>query len=91
MMAEKMGLYIDGKWIMKETTYPLYSPYSGEFIAEISVADEEDVQRAILGAHQAFLDFKERSAYERANILYAVVELIKEKKEESQISVFSSP
>lgn len=82
MMAEKMGLYIDGKWIMKETTYPLYSPYSGEFIAEISVADEEDVQRAILGAHQAFLDFKERSAYERANILYAVVELIKEKKEE---------
>lgn len=81
-MADSMGLYIDGKWIKKDTTYPLYSPYNGQFIANISAADEQDVQRAIEGAHQAFLTFRERPAYERANILAAVVEQLKARKEE---------
>ena len=80
-MADHKGLFIDGKWVMKDTTYPLYSPYSGEFIAEISVANEQDVEKAINGAQQAFLKFKEQPAHERANILYAVVELLKERKE----------
>lgn len=81
-MSEKKGLYIDGNWLYKDEIYPLHSPYSGELIAEISVADETDVKQAIEGAHQAFLRFREFSSHDRANILFRAVELLKEKKDE---------
>ena len=73
---------MDGEWVYKDETYPLYSPYSRELIAEISIADESDVKRAIEGAQQAFQQLKELPAHDRAGILFRVVEQMKEKKDE---------
>lgn len=81
-MSEMKGLYIDGDWVFKNETYPLYAPYSGECIANISMADESDVKKAIAGAHKAFGKLKALSAHDRARILFRAVERIKEKKEE---------
>ncbi|HWL26892.1 MAG TPA: aldehyde dehydrogenase family protein [Ureibacillus sp.] len=75
-------LWINGEWVDAKESYPLTSPFSGAQIARIAKASKLDVARAIEGAHQAFQSFKKTTAYERAEILYKVVEIMREKKQE---------
>lgn len=75
-------LWINGSWVDANESYLLTSPFSGEFIAEVAKASAEDVKRAIEGAHQAFQSFKKTTAYERAEILYKVVDIMRGRKQE---------
>ncbi len=75
-------LWINGQWQDAKESYELKSPYSGEVIAQVAKASIQDVERAIDGAQQAFLSFKKTTAYERAEILYKVVDLMRQRKEE---------
>ncbi|WP_230496621.1 aldehyde dehydrogenase family protein [Pseudoneobacillus rhizosphaerae] len=78
----KQHLWIDGKTIETNSYYELKSPYSGENLAEVSLAEAEHVQLAILAAERAFIKWKEAPAYFRAEILENVVSLLKQQKEE---------
>ncbi|WP_445478829.1 aldehyde dehydrogenase family protein [Lysinibacillus irui] len=75
-------LWINGQWQDTEKSYELTSPYSGEVIAHIAKASLQDVERAIEGAQQAFQLFKKTTAYERAEILYKVVDIMRQRKDE---------
>lgn len=75
-------LWINGKWEEAKESYDLSSPYSGEVIAKVAKASVQDVERAIEGAQQAFQTFKKTTAYERAEILYKVVDIIRGRKQE---------
>ena len=75
-------LWINGKWKQTNNTYELKAPYTGEAIAKVSKATVQDVEQAIEGAHAAFLKFKAVPAYERAEILYKVVEILRKRKNE---------
>lgn len=75
-------LWINGQWEEAQNSYTLTAPYSGEVIAEVAKASVKDVERAIEGAHEAFLSFRKTTAYERAEILYKVVEIMRERKEQ---------
>lgn len=75
-------LWINGKWEDTEEVYELTSPYTGETIAKVAKATPSDVERAIEGAHQAYQTFKKTTAYERAEILYKVVDLIRKRRQE---------
>lgn len=75
-------LWIDGKWQSTENTYDLTSPYNGELIAKIAKGTPADVRKAIEGAERAFQSFKRWTAYERAEMLYRVVNIMRERKEE---------
>ena len=75
-------LWINGKWKQTNNTYELKAPYTGEVIAKVSKATVQDVEQAIEGAHAAFLKFKAVPAYERAEILYKVVEILRKRKNE---------
>ncbi|MBK3496640.1 aldehyde dehydrogenase family protein [Viridibacillus sp. YIM B01967] len=75
-------LWINGKWEEAMESYELQSPYSGEVIAKVAKATPADVHRAIEGAHKAFQSFKKTTAYERAEILYHVVEILRRRREE---------
>lgn len=79
---EKTKLWINGVWTDANDVYALTAPYSGETIAEVAKASVEDVERAIEGAHKAFQSFKKTTAYERAEILYKVVDIMRGRKEE---------
>ncbi|MGM9919708.1 MAG: aldehyde dehydrogenase family protein, partial [Bhargavaea sp.] len=79
---ENWKLWINGEWKDAARTYELKSPYSQEAIATVAKADEEDVKKAIEGAHEAFLEFRKWPAYERAELLYRAVDLIEARKEE---------
>ncbi|MFC5559555.1 aldehyde dehydrogenase family protein [Ureibacillus thermophilus] len=75
-------LWINGQWEDAKETYDLTAPYTGEVIAKVAKASVQDVERAIQGAHEAFQSFKKTSAYERAEILYKVVDILKKRKQE---------
>lgn len=79
---EQTKLWINGKWEEASETYDLTSPYTGEVIAKVAKASVADVERAIEGAHEAFQSFKNTTAYERAEILYKVVDIMRKRKQE---------
>ncbi|MFD2368745.1 aldehyde dehydrogenase family protein [Brevibacillus sp. GCM10020057] len=80
---ERKHLWINGKWVEGKRYEPLHSPYTGEVLAEIAQATEEEATRAIEGAHAAFQKFKNTPAHERARILANAVQLLEQRKEEA--------
>ena len=79
---QQTKLWINGRWENTKHTYNLTSPYSGEILSTVAKATVTDVERAIEGAHEAFKSFKKTTAYERAEILYHVVSIMRERREE---------
>lgn len=75
-------LWINGKWVDTKESYELSSPYSGEIIAKVAKATPEDVKYAIESAHEAFKKFKSSTAFERAEILYRVVDIMRGRRQE---------
>ncbi|XP_057302631.1 succinate-semialdehyde dehydrogenase, mitochondrial-like [Hydractinia symbiolongicarpus] len=67
----KQKAFLHGKWSLgiKEKTFPVYSPSSGEIIANVSDLDEDDVNGAIKSAHVAFQTYKKSSCKYRSEIL----------------------
>lgn len=78
----KQSLWINGELVDTKEYSQLLSPYKQELIAEVSIAEPEDVVKAIDTAAKAALEMKKMPAYQRADILEKVVELIKENREE---------
>ncbi|MGO0059470.1 aldehyde dehydrogenase family protein [Brevibacillus fluminis] len=78
----KKHLYINGQWKEAKEYAPLYSPFSGELIAEIGQADEADVDEAIQAAKEAGKAFSKYPASQRAAILEKVVAIMEARKEE---------
>ena len=75
-------LWINGVWEGAKESNKLTAPYTGEVLAHVAKATVADVERAIEGAHEAFQSFKHTTAYERAEILYKVVAIMRERKTE---------
>ena len=75
-------LWINGVWESTNESNKLTAPYTGKVIAHVAKATVADVERAIEGAHEAFQSFKHTTAYERAEILYKVVAIMRERKTE---------
>ncbi len=81
MMRKK--LFIGGQWVEGKTYAPLYSPYSGEQIAEVPVASQEETDQAISAAYEARSAMRAMPAHQRAQILQKVSALFKERMEEA--------
>ncbi|TDF91054.1 aldehyde dehydrogenase family protein [Paenibacillus piri] len=82
-MLLKKHLFINGIW--KETSQytVLKSPYSGQAIAEIAVATDEDVNKAIEAASIASKIIAKLPAHKRSAILYKVAALLQERLDEA--------
>lgn len=78
----KKHLYINGQWKEANEYAPLYSPYSGELLAEIAQADEADVDEAIRAASAAAKTMAKLPASQRALILEKAVAIMETRKEE---------
>ncbi|WP_102346809.1 aldehyde dehydrogenase family protein [Bacillus sp. Marseille-P3661] len=73
-------LFINGKWVESQKYVDLYSPYSQEKIAEIPQASEDQVDAAIDAAYNARDNMARLTAYQRAEILEKLVNLLKENR-----------
>ena len=72
----KKHLFIDGEWVEAGEYRPLFSPYSGEQIAEVAYADAAEVEQAIGAAERARPLMASMPAHERAAILERLASLI---------------
>ena len=62
------GLYIGGKWeeSVKGKTFESINPANMDYLGELPLADEEDVNRAVIAAKEAFYDWSRMPIKERA-------------------------
>ncbi|NND03770.1 MAG: aldehyde dehydrogenase [Acidimicrobiia bacterium] len=69
-MVETVKLYIAGEWTegTGEEAYELRSPGSGDHIADIPIASQADVDKAVAAAREAHDEIRHWSAFERADL-----------------------
>ncbi|MED1107809.1 aldehyde dehydrogenase family protein [Bacillus paramycoides] len=79
----KKHLFINGKKVETKEYAPLYSPYTREMIAEIAVADRDQTKQAIATAYEVQHVMANMPAYQRADILENLVELLKEQSDQA--------
>ncbi len=70
--------YFDGGWHEADdgATTPVLNPATGETLAQVSRCGQAETRRAIAAAHRAFLDWRQRTAEERAAALGRLNDLI---------------
>ncbi|MFC4354274.1 aldehyde dehydrogenase family protein [Chryseomicrobium palamuruense] len=79
----KKKMYINGEWVDGEKYSELLSPYNQKKIAEIPIASEAQVNKAIQAAFKHKKTIRNIPAHIRADILLKVSTLLEEKSEEA--------
>lgn len=76
--------YIDGAWVDAEAdgTFDVINPATGKELGTVPDMGEAETQRAIRAAHDAFSDWRDKTAKERASILRKWADLMLENKED---------
>jgi acyl-CoA reductase-like NAD-dependent aldehyde dehydrogenase len=71
-------IYIGGKFPRTESGrfYPLKNPNTGEPIANICLCSRKDFRESVLAARSAQAGWAARSAYNRAQIIYRIAEML---------------
>ena len=74
----KTQAFIDGSWHDADngSTTPVLNPATGETLAQVARCGREETRRAIAAAHRAQLDWRQRTAEERAGALHRLHELM---------------
>lgn len=75
-------LLLGGQWVSKEERLPVVYPYTGEKVAEVSKADEQDVYKAIELAKEGFEEISSLTPYERYQILMKASQILSARAEE---------
>ena len=79
-------LYIDGKFVPAASgkTFPVFNPATGEVIAHVPEAEQEDVDRAVAAARRAFDDGKwtRLAPSARGRLLWKLADLLEQNLEE---------
>jgi len=80
---DALHLLIAGERIgaKQRATRPVINPATGAVLAELPVATDEDLQRALAAAAKAFAGWRAVSAYDRAIILRKAAALLRERTE----------
>ena len=79
--------WIDGAWVDADdgATFAVKNPATGETLCEVAKTGAAETRRAIEAAERAMVDWKQRSAKERAQILRKWYDLMMENQEDLAI------
>lgn len=80
----KTECLIDGRWqaATDGSHIPVHNPATGELVANVPRLGEEETQAAIAAASRAFVDWKARTAEQRAAVLHKWFELLMQHQED---------
>jgi aldehyde dehydrogenase (NAD+) len=83
-MVQAYKMYINGKWIESDSgeTFTRLNPATLEKIGEFQKGNENDINKAVDAAEDAFEKWSETPAPKRGELLFKVGQLLKENKEE---------
>ena len=73
--------YIDGQWVDVEKTTPVINPATGEKVVDVPLSSKESVDEAVKVAKKAQKEWALVPAPQRAEVLYQVGNIMKERKE----------
>jgi len=76
-MAEKYKIYLGGKWVDRNETIKVESPYDGQVVGEVAMATKADFTYAIELADKAFAQTRELPSYVREGACKSIAEGIK--------------
>jgi succinate-semialdehyde dehydrogenase/glutarate-semialdehyde dehydrogenase len=76
--------YIDGKWVDADSgeTLPVLNPANGQAIAEVAKCGTAETRRAIEAAERAQIEWRQKTAKERAAVLRRWFDLMMENQED---------
>ncbi len=74
--------FINNQFVNKTEKHPVFNKYSGELIAQIPVADDNDIKEAVRGNIQAYEIMKNYSAETRAGFLENIYSLLNKQKDD---------
>jgi NAD-dependent aldehyde dehydrogenases len=77
-------LFINGNFVesSSKNKFPVYNPANNEIIAYVEEATNEDVEKAIEAANNAFKEWSKTDPTRRGRILYKIASLLRDKSEE---------
>ncbi|RDI40209.1 NAD-dependent succinate-semialdehyde dehydrogenase [Aquicella lusitana] len=80
----KEACYINGQWMQSDSgrTIPVRNPFNGDVLGHIPECGREETQRAIEAANTAWHPWRNLSAKERSDLLWAWAHLIDQNKED---------
>jgi len=81
-MIKKYGLFIDGKETKSDGTLTVYDKFDGQPIAEVSVAGEKEIERALTAAKKAEKTMAALPAHTRSRIIRDAAGIISSKSEQ---------
>ncbi|NGP45686.1 aldehyde dehydrogenase family protein [Bacillaceae bacterium SIJ1] len=82
---EEKKLYIGGSWQEASDYYELKSPYNGDALARVPLANESEVEAALARAEEGAQTIRDMTALERSVILEKVAHLFEERAEEAAL------
>lgn len=85
---KEYGLFIKNRWVDTRETFQSINPANGQPIASFALANETDVNRAVMAAREAFDSgvWSDMPASERGRILRRVADILREKSEEFAVA-----
>jgi acyl-CoA reductase-like NAD-dependent aldehyde dehydrogenase len=85
-------LFIGGKFTRTESERYLnaVNPKTGEKICNISRASRKDVRNAVVAARSGYNEWSSKTAYERAQIMYRLAEMLEGRKDQFTGEIFIS-
>lgn len=83
-MSKKVPLFIDGEFVQSSSNQwiDVTNPATQEVIAQVPCATDDEMNRAIASANEAFKTWKEVAISERARVMMRYAALLKEHQEE---------
>ncbi len=76
------GCFINNEWVETALRLPVLSPWSGETLAQVSLAGEEQWEAALAAAQKAAITFKTFSSLERRQLLKKLAAGVEARQEE---------
>src|SRR6202453_1201853 len=84
--SRQHSMLIDGRFVSAASgkTFPVYNPATGEVVAHVPEAEQEDVDRAVLAARHAFDEgpWRKMSTSQRGQLLWKLADLLEANLEE---------
>lgn len=81
---KKLKLFIDNEWVEPSSGkyFTSYCPATGEPLAELALASEADIDKAVMAARRAFPGWSKMDGDERANLMQKALEIFRKRKDE---------
>lgn len=80
-MTSKQPIFVAGKWIQTAGEISVRDPWTGKITARVSAAGEEEIEKAIGSAVEAFARFRSWASFERAELLERIHDGIRKEAE----------